>query len=639
MKLKRLFVTQLLLCFCIFGHTAFGQTTAFTYQGSLKDGANPANGNYDLEFKLFDSVSAGTQQGNTLQRLNVPVSNGIFTVSLDFGAPVLPGADRFLDIAVRTSGGGAFTQLMPRQQVNSAPYSIKSMKSTTSDVSTNAAQLGGIAANQYVVTNDPRMNDDRNPLPGSANYIQNQNAGEQSSSNFNISGTGTASIFSAGTQYNIGANHVLSTPGTNLFAGVGAGAATNGGSNAFFGTSAGFNNTTGNSNSFFGRNAGFGNTIGFNNSFFGTSAGFSNTTGNFNAFFGRSAGQNNTTGADNAFFGNSAGISNTSGDTNAFFGSSAGFSNTIGCCNAFFGKSAGQTNTGNSNAFFGATAGLSNTIGNLNAFFGKSAGQNSTTGNFNNFFGGNAGFNNTTGNGNNFFGADAGRNNSTGNGNVIFGDLAGQNNITGIQNTIIGSAADVSSGDLTNATAIGRGAIVNVSNKIRLGNTLVTVIEGQVPFTFSSDRNLKENFLPVNGRDVLRKIRGFNMTSWNYIGQDPKTFRHYGLMAQDFYAAFGRDPYGTFGTPTTINTGDMSGVLFAAIKELSTANEKMKSEISSQKTIVSNQQAQIELQGTKINSQKNELNEQKTVNLKLQSQIDELRGIVCSLKPNADGCK
>ena len=38
------------------------QTTAFTFQGSMKDGASPANGNYDFEFKLFE-VATGTQQG------------------------------------------------------------------------------------------------------------------------------------------------------------------------------------------------------------------------------------------------------------------------------------------------------------------------------------------------------------------------------------------------------------------------------------------------------------------------------------------------------------------------------------------------------------------------------------------------
>jgi hypothetical protein len=33
------------------------QTTEFTYQGSLKDNAAPANANYDFEFALFDALA------------------------------------------------------------------------------------------------------------------------------------------------------------------------------------------------------------------------------------------------------------------------------------------------------------------------------------------------------------------------------------------------------------------------------------------------------------------------------------------------------------------------------------------------------------------------------------------------------
>jgi len=102
----------------------------------------------------------------------------------------------------------------------------------------------------------------------------------------------------------------------------------------------------------------------------------------------------------------------------------------------------------------------------------------------------------------------------------------------------------VSGTNLTNATAIGNGAIVNNSNKIRLGNTQVTVLESQVGLTVVSDKTQKENFQPVDGEEVLAKIRGFELTSWNFIDHDPKEFRHYGLMAQDFYAAFGQDGIG-----------------------------------------------------------------------------------------------
>src|SRR5262249_53415666 len=132
----------------------------------------------------------------------------------------------------------------------------------------------------------------------------------------------------------------------------------------------------------------------------------------------------------------------------------------------------------------------------------------------------------------------------------------------------IGAGANVSAGNLTNATAIGNGAIVNANNKIRLGNTAVTVIEGQVAFTFPSDKTKKENFQPVDGEEVLGKIRAFELSSWNFIGHDPKEFRHYGPMAQDFFAAFGHDSVGKICTETTINSGDIAGILMVAVQAL-----------------------------------------------------------------------
>src|SRR5438034_8074591 len=87
----------------LFGLTATAQTTEFNYQGSLKDGVNPANGNYDFEFALFDTLSAGSQIGSTIPRNAVAVANGIFAVKLDFGF-VFTGVDRYLEIRVRLTG-------------------------------------------------------------------------------------------------------------------------------------------------------------------------------------------------------------------------------------------------------------------------------------------------------------------------------------------------------------------------------------------------------------------------------------------------------------------------------------------------------------------------------------------------------
>jgi len=105
--------------------TALAQGTAFTYQGRLNSGGNPANGSYDLTFALYDAASGGTQQGNTVTNSALAISNGLFTVLVDFGNQ-FPGANRWLEIGVRTNGPGSpgFVTLSPRQQVASAPYSI-----------------------------------------------------------------------------------------------------------------------------------------------------------------------------------------------------------------------------------------------------------------------------------------------------------------------------------------------------------------------------------------------------------------------------------------------------------------------------------------------------------------------------------
>jgi len=126
---------------------------------------------------------------------------------------------------------------------------------------------------------------------------------------------------------------------------------------------------------------------------------------------------------------------------------------------------------------------------------------------------------------------------------------------------------------------------VNASNKVRIGNSSVTRIEGQVSFSSVSDRNQKENFKPVDAEEVLEKIREIPVQSWNYIGHDPKEFRHYGPVAQDFFAAFGHDDIGTIGTPTTINSGDMQGILMIAVQALEKRLARLEHVLTAQQTL------------------------------------------------------
>ncbi len=106
-------------------HQASAQGTAFTYQGRLNSGSGAANGVYDLRFGLYDAATVGSQQGVLLTNSAVTISNGLFTVTLDFGNQ-FPGANRWLEIGVRTNGSGAFTTLTPRQAITPTPYAIYS---------------------------------------------------------------------------------------------------------------------------------------------------------------------------------------------------------------------------------------------------------------------------------------------------------------------------------------------------------------------------------------------------------------------------------------------------------------------------------------------------------------------------------
>ena len=351
--------------------TVFGQGTVFTYQGKLSDTGNPANGQYDFQFKLFDSQTVGTgnQLGSTVLVPNVTVAAGIFTVQLDFGACAncFNGSARFLEIAVKPAGGPTFTTLGSRQPVTSEPYAIRSLNAGNA---TTADGLSGACASCVTSSQIGSVNGSAvsGTIPvvsvpaGSSNYIQNTTS-PQAASNFNISGNGTADIIVARTQYNINNNNfrVLGTSGcqagcgypySNTFVGV------------FAGQSTAPTDTSGYANSFFGNFAGYLNTTGQRNSIFGFSAGSNNTSGSANTYFGELTGQL-ANGSYNSYFGTEAATSSGAGSYNAAFGANAGRSITAGSNNTFVGYNSGVSNTTeNTNTLIGfysdTTAGITN---------------------------------------------------------------------------------------------------------------------------------------------------------------------------------------------------------------------------------------------------------------------------------------
>src|SRR5579862_7118862 len=126
--------TKILLCLSILFvmKNALGQGTAFTYQGRLNDGGNPAHGTYDFRFKLFEDPDGNNQAGSTLLTNSFSVTNGLFMVTLDFGAGFFNGSNYWLQVGVRTNGG-TYQDLNPLEPVLPTPYAI--FANTASNVS------------------------------------------------------------------------------------------------------------------------------------------------------------------------------------------------------------------------------------------------------------------------------------------------------------------------------------------------------------------------------------------------------------------------------------------------------------------------------------------------------------------------
>jgi len=123
----------------------YAQGTAFSYEGQLLSNGQPANGNYDITFTLFAYSQYGFPVGPVLTNLDTPVSGGLFSATLNFGA-VFNGSNYWLEIAVRTNGNGYFTILEPRQLVTPVPYAVFSATASNAVAALSAASVpaGGI---------------------------------------------------------------------------------------------------------------------------------------------------------------------------------------------------------------------------------------------------------------------------------------------------------------------------------------------------------------------------------------------------------------------------------------------------------------------------------------------------------------
>ncbi len=570
--------------FCILvvlcGLASAGAPKLMNYQGQLAtSGGSPVpDGNYSVTFTVYDAPVAGNIKWTENQ--NVTTTGGAFAVLLGSVTPindtVFNALDRYLGITV-----GADPEMTPRIRLVTAPYSFRV---STVDGAGGGSIFGSLTLPSSTMLGGNVFKNDSLFLhnAGTDNTFLGENAG-----NLGVAGAanmagGTRALRNIGIGSNntgLGADALRSNTDGNNNTAIGSSALaantagldntatgvialrfnTTGGSNTATGHGSLHSNTTGNSNTATGAGALFSNTTADKNTAVGTAALILNSTGFQNTATGAHAMMNNTTGFDNTALGYAALQNVTTGSQNTGIGSVALNANTVGIFNTAVGYMALTTNSnGTTNTAVGAEALRLSTTANSNTAVGQGALENTTTGGSNTAMGRAALILNTTGQQ-----------------NTALGNFALQQNTTGSFNTCIGENSDVTSGNLFNATAIGFGSEVNASDKIRLGNASVSVLECQVGLTVVSDSAAKENFYPVDGEEVLDKLEDLNVQSWNYKGHDPARFRHYGPVAQEFYEAFGDDGVGQVGSPTTINSQDVDGLLLIAVRTLAKKNEAL----------------------------------------------------------------
>jgi hypothetical protein len=519
-------------------HQAPAQGTAFTYQGQLLKNGIPANGSYDLQFVLFTTNQFGSPVTPILTNAAVPVNNGLFTTTLDFGAGVFTGTNYWLDISVRTNGGSGFTTLAPRQFLMPTPYAI--FANTASNV-LGTVPSGGLSGNyDSAVTLDNPGNNISGTFTGDGTSVANVNAltlnGLTSAAFWNTTGNAGANPTNGtflGTTDNLplelkvnGARalrleYAIDPRGalTGITPNVVGGCSGNVVSNGVYGALiAG------------GGNPGFPNWVGGD---------YASVLGGFN---NKALGNNSVVMGDNCTA--SGGVSTAMG---------------IGCvAGGDFSLAAGSDANASHNGSFvwgdsSSTTLFSDTSVNqflIRASGGVGIGTASTPpGGLNVASGGVA----VTGTSSpNYPGAKGVFIESEGTFGAMFAfDYTGSHTLPLCLNTPGGN--------------VGIGT-TTPNYKLTVAGTCEATT-----FVTSSDRNVKEHFQAVDAAAVLDKVAALPVTRWNY--KEDKANEHIGPMAQDFYAAFNVGPDNRH-----ITTTDEGGVALAAIQGLNQKLEETRAE-------------------------------------------------------------
>ncbi len=360
---------------------------------------------------------------------------------------------------------------------------------------------------------------------------------------------------------------------------------TNGEDNTATGSYALYSDISGGGNTANGALALYSNTTGYRNCALGITALYLNTTGVNNSAAGAEALRQNTIGKDNTAFGNAAMVDNTTGNYNTAGGSSSLDLNITGSENTVLGYQTLFFNTaGNSNVAVGTRA----------LFYSASLSHLVAIGD-SSLYNLNGGSGHCVA-----VGSQAGVSNTTGSNNTYIGYHAGNSITTGSSNTIIGYGADLSDGSFTNATAIGNLAVSGASNRVRVGNSSVTSIGGQVGWTSFSDERIKNNIQQnVPGLQFINLLKPvtyhFDINKQENISgrKDSTSFNDKydiekipftGFIAQEVEAAAKKIGYDFSGVDAPENDKDLYGLRYSdfvvplvkAVQELSAKNDSLK---------------------------------------------------------------
>lgn len=306
----------------------------------------------------------------------------------------------------------------------------------------------------------------------------------------------------------------------------------------------------------------------------------------------------NTTGYSNVASGSAALAGNTTGYQNVALGNAALFKNVDGLSNTAVGHRALYENlTGKENIAIGYQSLNNNTAGNRNVAIGYNAGvtYNNITASddYNTFVGAEAGGGITTGRANTILGGKVTGLTATLSNNIIIADGDGNRRINIDNNGNIGvGTIGAIGGVLTNTSAIGNGATISASNTIRLGNTAITSITGQVAFSASSDRRFKQEIQSIPlGLGFINKLHPVEYIRKN---NNEKT-KEWGVIAQELQQAIRDMGYkgagivqedGSAEKMLSVRYTDLIAPMIKSIQELSAENDQLKIEVKELQQIV-----------------------------------------------------